>query len=200
MGVRFKPARYQRPAWCTQLYPLWTDGFFARSEPRADRGDGAVRSRSISRRYIATCGKTANGRIPDLPASRQPNCRKLLPALEFDFGERAKELDTEGLESLHHDLQGLQLAPHFATWTKHLELRLCDNTMRACKLIFSLPLERPLRAADSVYVFSCGFRVQAHPQPLPRAREKSESAGDRVSRSQGYEWNWCSTYIRRCEQ
>ena len=106
------PRDINGPAWCIQLYPLWTDGFFARSEPR---GDGAVPSRSISRRYIATCGKTPNGRIPDLPASRQPNCRRLLPALEFDFGERAKELDTQGLESLHCDLQGLQLAPHFAT-------------------------------------------------------------------------------------
>jgi hypothetical protein len=38
MGVRFEPARYQRPCLVPQLYPLWTDGFFARSEPRADRG------------------------------------------------------------------------------------------------------------------------------------------------------------------
>ena len=74
---------------------------------------------SISRRYIAICGTTANGHIADLPASRQPNRRKLLPTLEFehrraDFGERDKEFDTEGLESLPPDLQGLQLAPHFA--------------------------------------------------------------------------------------
>jgi hypothetical protein len=116
MGVRFKPARYQRPAWCTQLYPLWTDGFFACSEPR---GDGAVPLCSISRRYIALRGTTANGHIADLPASRQQNRRKLLPTLGFehrraDIGERDKEFDTEDLESLPPDLQGFQLAPHFA--------------------------------------------------------------------------------------
>ena len=112
-------ARYiNGPAWCIQLYLLWIDGFFARSEPWAKRGAG--RLRSISRRDIALRGKTANGHIPDLPASRQQNRRKLLPTLGFehrraDIGERAKEFDTEDLESLPHDLQGFQLAPHFAT-------------------------------------------------------------------------------------
>ena len=113
------PRDINGPAWCTQLYPLWTDGFFACSEPRADRGDGAVPSCSISRRYIALRGTTANGHIPYLPASRQQNRRKLLPTLGFehrraDIGERDKEFDTEDLESLPHDLQGFQLAPHFA--------------------------------------------------------------------------------------
>jgi phosphatidylethanolamine-binding protein (PEBP) family uncharacterized protein len=56
---------------------------------------------------------------PDAPASRQQNRRKLLPTLGFehrraDIGERDKEFDTEDLESLPHDLQGFQLAPHFA--------------------------------------------------------------------------------------
>ena len=93
--------------------------FFACSEPRADRGDGAVPSCSISRRYIALRGTTANGHIADLPASRQQNRRKLLPTLGFehrraDIGERDKEFDTEDLESLPPDLQGFQLAPHFA--------------------------------------------------------------------------------------
>ena len=107
------------PAWCIQLYLLWMAGFFARSEPWANRGDEVVPSRSISRHDIALRGTTANGHIPDLPASRQQNRRKLLPTLGFehrraDIGERDKEFDTEDLESLPHDLQGFQLAPHFA--------------------------------------------------------------------------------------
>ena len=106
-------------AWCIQLYLLWMDGFFARSEPWANRGDEVVPSRSISRHDIALRGTTANGHIPYLPASRQQNRRKLLPTLGFehrraDIGERDKEFDTEDLESLPHDLQGFQLAPHFA--------------------------------------------------------------------------------------
>ena len=83
------------------------------------RNGRGVPSRSISRRYIALRGTTANGHIPYLPASRQQNRRKLLPTLGFelrraDIGERDKEFDTEDLESLPHDLQGFQLAPHFA--------------------------------------------------------------------------------------
>ena len=115
-GCDSNPRDINGPAWCIQLYPLWTDGFFARSEPR---GDGAVPLCSISRRYIALRGTTANGHIADLPASRQQNRRKLLPTLGFehrraDIGERDKEFDTEDLESLPPDLQGFQLAPHFA--------------------------------------------------------------------------------------
>lgn len=50
---------------------------------------------------------------------RQQNRRKLLPTLGFelrraDIGQRDKEFDTEDLESLPHDLQGFQPAPHFA--------------------------------------------------------------------------------------
>ena len=110
-------ARYiNGPSWGIQLYPLWTDGFFACSEPR---GDGAVPLCSISRRYIALRGTTANGHIPYLPASGQQNRRKLSPTLGFehrraDIGERDKEFDTEDLESLPPDVQGFQLAPHFA--------------------------------------------------------------------------------------
>ena len=104
------------PAWCIQFYLPWIDGFVARSEPWAKQ---VVPSRSISRHDIALRGTTANGHIPDLPASRQQNRRKLLPTLGFehrraDIGERDKEFDTEDLESLPHDLQGFQLAPHFA--------------------------------------------------------------------------------------
>ena len=102
-------------AWCIQFYLLWMDGFFARSEPWANRGDEGVPWRSIASHDIALCGKSAKGRVPNLPASRQPNCRKLLPTLGFehrraDIGERAKELDTADLESLPCDLQGFQLA------------------------------------------------------------------------------------------
>jgi hypothetical protein len=104
------------PAWCIQLYLPWIDGFFARSEPWAKP---AVRRAQFLGDDIAFRGKTGNGHIPYLPASRQQNRRKLLPTLGFehrraDIGERDKEFDTEDLESLPHDLQGFQLAPHFA--------------------------------------------------------------------------------------
>ena len=72
------PRDINGPAWCTQLYPLWTDGFFACSEPRADRGDGAVPSCSISRRYIALRGTTANGHIPYLPASETAESQEII--------------------------------------------------------------------------------------------------------------------------
>ena len=103
------------PAWCIQLYLLWIDGFFARSEPWANRGDEAVPWRSISSHDIALRGKTANGRIPDLPASRQPNCRKLfrLSGLNIEGLISAKELrnSTRRTWKVLHDLQGFQLAP-----------------------------------------------------------------------------------------
>jgi hypothetical protein len=111
-------ARYfNGPAWCIQLCLPWRDGFVARSEPWAKQ---VVQSRSISRHDIALRGTTANGHIPYLQASRQQNLRNYcrLSGLNLegaDIGERAKEFDTEDLESLPHDLQGFQLAPHFAT-------------------------------------------------------------------------------------
>jgi hypothetical protein len=122
-------ARYiNGPAWCIQFYLPWIDGFVARSEPWAKQ---VVPSRSISRHDIALRRTTANGHIPDLPASRQQNRRKLLPTLGFehrraDIGERDKEFDTEDLES--------RLGKHIVS----------DD----------LPPERSWKVADSVYVFS----------------------------------------------
>jgi hypothetical protein len=63
MGVRFEPARYQRPCLVPQLYPLWTDGFFARSEPRADRGGqrGCHSQVRASKAQLRKAANSSNG-------------------------------------------------------------------------------------------------------------------------------------------
>lgn len=139
------------PAKSVKLYGLGTGGFFIRSEPRADRGDEG--------------GESAILRSE--PRNMLPMAIAFCPQWML-------------WPAVSPWAWWLLYAGFFSSWLGGLRLGLFATAMSTRSSgIFFLPRERPLKVADP---FECSGvplpRSGRHPQPLPRADEKSQSPSD----------------------